>query len=119
MSALVGLRILVVEDEALVAIMVADILEAQGATVVGPAASIRKAETLIGDRALDLAVLDVNLGGQSIAPIATLLVKQGTPIVFATGYGERPSGPWTNAPAISKPFTEFDLLQAIRQALGT
>ena len=118
MSPLAGKRILVVEDEALLATMVAEILEGGGATIVGPAATLKKGLILAADGRIDVALLDVNLRGESIDPIATMLFSRGTAIVFATGYGERPAGPWTNAPMIGKPFTEADLLRAIGQALN-
>ena len=118
MSPLAGKRILIVEDEALLATMVAEILEGSGATIVGPAVSLKKGLMLAEAGCLDVAVLDVNLRGESIEAIATILFSRGTPIVFATGYGERPAGPWDNAPIIGKPFLEADLLRAIRQALS-
>jgi CheY-like chemotaxis protein len=117
MNLLAGKRILVVEDEALLATMVAEILEGGGATVVGPAATLKRGLILAEDGRIDVAVLDVNLRGERSDPIATMLFSRGTAIVFATGYGKRPAGPWTNAPMIGKPFTDADLLSAIRQAL--
>jgi CheY-like chemotaxis protein len=118
MSPLAGKRILVVEDEALLATMVADILECLGATIVGPAATLKKGLMLAEHGQIDVALLDVNLRGEGIDPVADMLFSRGTPIVFATGYGERPAGPWTNAPIIGKPFVEAELLRAIRQALS-
>ena len=117
MTSLAGKRILIVEDEALLATMVADILECGGATIVGPASTLKKGLILAERGQIDVALLNVNLRGESIDPIADMLFSRGTPIVFATGYGERPAGPWTRAPIIGKPFTDADLLRAIRQAL--
>ena len=119
MSDLAGKRILIVEDEALLAVMVADILEGQEAIFVGPAATVRKALILAEDGCIDIALLDVNLRGENIVPIAHLLYTRGTPIVFVTGYGKSPTGPWIDAPVIGKPFTEADLLGAIQQAFKT
>ncbi len=99
------------------ATMAAEILEDGGATIVGLATSLRKGLLLAQAGSIDLALLDVNLRGESIDPIARLLFSRGTPIVFATGYGERPAGPWLDAPIIGKPFTGSELLRAIRQAL--
>ena len=106
------------EDEALLAVMVAELLESAGATIVGPAATLQRARVLAESGNIDLALLDVNLRGEKIDPIAALLFARATPIVFVTGYGEAPAGPWTAAPVIGKPFAEAELLCAIRQALN-
>lgn len=87
-------RVLVVEDEPLVAMDVEQILRGFGCEVIGPAATLAAALQLAEAEAskLDAAVLDVNLGGQAAFPIADLLVKHGVPVVFATGYSELPGG---------------------------
>jgi CheY-like chemotaxis protein len=113
-----GRRILIVEDEALVAVTVVDILVSQGAIVLGPAPSIGNALALIETTAFDMAILDVNLRGESIEPVAHRLFEHGTPFVFATGYGRNPPGPWVGAPTLGKPFTEVELLRAVQQALS-
>jgi PAS domain S-box-containing protein len=95
-QALTGRRILLVEDEPLVAMDVDQALVALGCQVVGPAATLAEALRLAEEEAprLDAAVLDVNLGGQAAFPVADLLVRHGVPVVFATGYSEVPGG-WT------------------------
>jgi DNA-binding response OmpR family regulator len=117
MSTLAGKSILVVEDEALLAMMVAEFLENSGATVVGPAATLDKGLALARDGRIDVGLLDVNIRGERIDPIAAVLFSRGIPIVFTTGYGKRPPGPWLNAPIIDKPFAEETVLRAIKQAL--
>ncbi|NKE44041.1 PAS domain-containing protein [Roseomonas frigidaquae] len=89
-------RILVVEDEPLVAMDVEAILHGLGCEVVGPAATLAEALRLAEQEAghLDGAVLDVNLGGHAAFPVANLLVQRDVPVVFATGYSELPGG-WT------------------------
>jgi DNA-binding NtrC family response regulator len=87
-EALGGLRLLVVEDEFIIAIDLAQTLEDLGAEVVGPAGSVRDALDLVksqGDR-LDGAVLDVNLRDQQVFPVADALAERGVPFVFTTGY---------------------------------
>ncbi len=90
-GALFNRRVLVVEDEALIAMMLSDDLAEAGATVIGPAASVGTALQLIeqaaGDGGLDAAVLDLNLGGEMVKPVADHLAAHGVPFLFATGYG--------------------------------
>ena len=88
MNELVGKRVLVVEDEALVALMLHDMLVEIGAVVVGPAATIQQGLTLIEAEPMDAAVLDVNVQNERIDAVAEALHIRGIPIVFATGYGE-------------------------------
>jgi len=83
-----GLRLLLVEDEYLLALFLSEILESMGARVVGPVASVDDAIALI-DRTpdIDAAILDVNLGGELVFPVADALAHRQVPIVFASGYG--------------------------------
>jgi len=92
MSFLDGKRILVVEDEALIAAMVEDMLMELGATVVGPASSIAQALVLVNSDDFDAAVLDVNIRSEQVDPIADILMARNVPIVFATGYGASAHG---------------------------
>jgi CheY-like chemotaxis protein len=86
---LTGKRVLVLEDEPLIAMVLVDILEEAGCTVVGPAHDAEQAAKLIAESKIDVAVLDVNLGsGRTSAGIADFLKSAGTPFIFATGYGE-------------------------------
>ncbi len=88
-EALRGKRLLVVEDEYLIAVDLACLLEDRGVVVVGPAGSVGDALQLISrEGALDGAVLDVNLGRERAYPIADALRERGVPFVFATGYDE-------------------------------
>ena len=86
-SSLYGRRVLVVEDEMIVAWLLEDMLADFGCTIVGPAARIDQALAMIKAEALDAAVLDVNLNGQQSYPLADALVTRGVPFVFSTGYG--------------------------------
>ncbi len=117
-TALRGRRILVVEDEALVAtVMEIGLLDA-GAEVVGPAACVDEALGLIERTAcgggLSAAVLDVHLEGAAIWPVADRLADLGVPFVFATGYGVYcDRGAHTSAPVVAKPFDPDTLVAAI------
>ena len=83
-----GLRVLVAEDEALVSMLIEDMLADMGALVVGPAATFDEAMGLAGSETIDIALLDVNLAGKPVFPIADLLRERGIVFIFASGYGE-------------------------------
>ena len=87
-AALAGHRVLVVEDEALVAMELADILEHVGCTTIGPAATVAQALALLDGRRPDAALLDLNLNGESGARVAIALNDRGVPFVVVSGYGE-------------------------------
>ena len=114
-----GRRILVVEDDAMIAMMVEDMLMDLGCTVIGPAASLEAAIGLAsGDPAIDGALLDVNLNGASVFPLADDLRARGVPIVFCSGSGEgglrdvdKGSG------VLRKPYREGELADALTAAL--
>ena len=85
---LTGLRVLVVEDEMMVAMLMEDMLADLGCIVVGPISRLDEAMESVSELELDCAVLDVNLGDQSVFPLADLLLERGIPYAFATGYGD-------------------------------
>ena len=114
-STLNGLKVLVVEDEMLVSMLVEDMLADLGCTVVGPAAEIDEAMSLARSADIDLALLDVNLGGKPIFPVADALKARGVPFAFASGYGEAGlSEDHRGAAVLQKPFREADLARALR-----
>ena len=82
-----GKRILVVEDEMLIALLFEDILADFDCSVVGPALKISPALALAQTADIDAAILDVNLGGDSSFPVADILRQRGVPLIFASGYG--------------------------------
>ncbi|NBU28501.1 MAG: response regulator, partial [Caulobacteraceae bacterium] len=88
MSELTGLRVLVVEDELLVSMLVEDMLSDFGCKVVGPASDIDQALQLARDAGIDVAILDVNVSGRQSFPVADILKGRGLPFAFASGYGE-------------------------------
>ncbi|MFN3523430.1 MAG: response regulator [Phenylobacterium sp.] len=109
-----GLRVLVVEDEMMVSMLIEDMLGDLGCQVVGPASRIEDALELMNSAAIDCAVLDVNLGGQPIFPLADILRERGRPFAFATGYGDaglREADRGT--PVLQKPFREVDLARVL------
>jgi CheY-like chemotaxis protein len=84
-----GLKVLIAEDEYLISLMLQQMLEDLGCAVVGAAENLAGALSLASSGGADVAILDVNLGGQSIYPVADLLAAKRVPIIFATGYGQQ------------------------------
>lgn len=113
-----GARILVVEDEFMVAAMLSDTLQAMGCEVIGPAAEIAQALALLEQEAIDAAVLDVNIAGQMVFPVADALAARQLPFVFATAYGSAGVTDRHRERAIlDKPYHQRDLEHALRSAL--
>jgi CheY-like chemotaxis protein len=111
-----GLRVLVVEDEMMVSMLIEDMLSDMGCVVVGPAARLDKAIDLAKTAPIDCAVLDVNLGGQPIYPLADLLREMGRPFAFATGYGDAGVREVdVGTPVLQKPFREGDLARVLKE----
>jgi len=109
-----GLRVLVVEDEMMVSMLIEDMLSDMGCTVVGPASRLDEATELAEAGGIDCAVLDVNLGGQPIFPVADLLRERGCPFAFATGYGDAGLRDVDRGtPVLQKPFREGDLARVL------
>jgi CheY-like chemotaxis protein len=117
MSTLTGKRILIVEDEFIVAAMAQDMLTELGATVIGPANTIAMGLCLARTDTIDAAVLDVNMDGDRIDPVAEVLSARSIPIVFATGYGDGALGRAHEAPILDKPYTQEQLVNALARAL--
>lgn len=117
---LTGRRVLVVEDESLVAMLLETILEDMGCTPVGPAANIDEGLALATDgEPLDAALLDVNVAGRQVFPVAEALKARGVPFVFSTGYGEGGlPEEWRGQATIQKPFTEAAVRDALMKAMG-
>jgi len=112
-------RILVVEDEILVSVLIGSILDDLGCDMVGPAGSVAAALALARTEPLAGALLDVNVGGESIYPAADALAARGIPFVFITGYKRADlAPPHHDAPALEKPFDETMLATAVRTVFG-
>ena len=111
-------RILVVEDELMIRMLLEDMLGELGYTVAAEAARIEEALEAAKNADFDIAILDVNLNGQPISPVADALVARGMPFVFATGYGERGlPEPYRDRPTLKKPFRMDGLKQMLQTAL--
>ena len=111
-------RILVVEDELMIRMLLEDMLGELGYTVAAEAARVEEALDAAKNAEFDIAILDVNLNGQPVSPVADVLVARGTPFVFATGYGERGlPEPYRDRPTLKKPFQMEGLKQMLESAL--
>jgi PAS domain S-box-containing protein len=113
-----GSRVLIVEDAVLLALELETGLSEAGAEVVGPAYELAEAMALL-DQQIDVAVLDANLNGLSVIPVAEALAARGVPFVFATGYGDAggaPSG--FDAPIIRKPYDVTQVASAVADVLN-
>jgi CheY-like chemotaxis protein len=116
---LIGVRVLVVEDEAMVAMLIEDILLDLGCVVLGPAPSVDAALKLLDEGTVDAAVLDINLSGEMVFPVADALEGQGVPFVFSTGYGMAGlEGRHLDRPVLQKPYQPARLRAALMTALG-
>lgn len=116
-----GLSVFVVEDESLVLVNLEDMLDELGCTLVGPAMRLDQAEAMLEEAGdADLAVLDVNIGGRPVFPLAEKLRDKGVPLVLATGYGRDglPAEWQEGVTVLSKPYTFDDLAGALMQARG-
>jgi CheY-like chemotaxis protein len=116
-DALAGKRLLIVEDEFLIAFMLTEMLIDSRASVVGPARTKDQALMLAQSERLDGALLDVNLKGERSDAVAAELKQRGIPYVFVTGYGEAHDA-CTDAPVVCKPFTEDRLLLTLARTIA-
>lgn len=113
-----GLRVFVAEDEFHVLELIEHMLDALGCVVVDSASTAEAALERAGVTDAEVAVLDVNLRGQSIFPTAELLKERGIPILFSTGYGSAGiEFAWKASPVIQKPFATEQLEAALRHLL--
>lgn len=111
-AGLVGRRVLVVEDDALLAMTVELTLASEGCVVVGPASTLTDTIRLAAGDSIDVAILDVNLRGRSIFPVIEVLEERGIPYLFTTGYENLEAAP-ADAPILRKPFTREELVRAL------
>jgi len=112
-------RLLVVEDEYLIRMLLEDMLADLGYDVAAAVGSIAEASEVAANGDFSAAILDVNVDGREIYPVADILAKRGVPFVFVTGYGERSlPHPYNSRPALQKPFQVEQLKNAIAGLLA-
>ena len=120
MSRLSGRVVLIVEDELLVAMMLEDMLRDKGCAIVGPVDRVAPALKAAREESLDADVLDVNLAGEPVYPVAKALAERKVPFVFTTGY-ERDVLPaeYAHRPRLAKPFMPAQLIDELLALLRT
>lgn len=113
---LAGCRVLVVEDEVLIALEIQDMLQDFGCEVVGPVGKLETALELAGNEKVDAAILDVTIRGGKVFPVADILLARNIPFVLASGYGD-----WAlpeamrDQPRLTKPFSTAELEEHVKR----
>lgn len=116
---LAGRRVLVVEDEMMVLMLMEDILSDLGCESITVAADVKQAIALINAQMFDAAMLDVNLNGDKSFPIADALATKNVPFVFATGYGlDALSSNYRDRPLLAKPYSRKDVEEILTELLA-
>jgi DNA-binding response OmpR family regulator len=119
MNDFTGLKVLLIEDESIVAMMLEDMLLELGFELGGSAASLADACQIASSAAVDVALLDVNLDGEGVFPVAAILRDRGVPFVFSTGYGAGGlDEEFKSYPVVCKPFGMEELRGALSAALA-
>jgi CheY-like chemotaxis protein len=114
-----GLSVFLVEDEALIRMMIVEMLEELGHRVVAEAGSIDMAEPLARTSTFDLGIFDINVGGPIITPIAEIVAARGLPFVFVSGYGSEGRPPsFRDRPVLRKPFLIEHFAEMINAAVA-
>ncbi|HEX9932972.1 MAG TPA: response regulator [Allosphingosinicella sp.] len=111
-------RVLLVEDEPIIAMTAEDMLDALGCDVVASASTLEEALAASERGGFDVAMLDINLNGVTSLPVADRLKEAGTPFIFTTGYGAGVCGGHTDVPLVAKPYRIIDLQAALALATG-
>jgi CheY-like chemotaxis protein len=116
MNGFAGKRVLIVEDEPVVAMCLEDMLDDLGCVTIGPASRLAEGLALASEVALDAAILDINLGGERSTAIAEMLRSRAIPFAFASGYGAPPPG-FDDPPMIEKPYRQAQIAAMLHQLL--
>lgn len=120
-KSLEGRRILVIEDEGLIALLLTDALEEAGATVVGPCYTLAECLKVIESEDFDAAIVDVDLAGHDVFPAAEMIRQRNIPFLFHTAHGERAElqSRFADAPVCRKPTSMKDLLEVLSRISGS
>jgi CheY-like chemotaxis protein len=119
-GALEGVRVLLIEDEAIIAMTAEDMLEELGCEMAATASTLAEAAEAVEAGGYDIVLLDINLNGAESLPLAARLREMGRAFIFTTGYGTAGSGAgYDDVPLVTKPYQMGDLEAAIRRALGS
>jgi DNA-binding response OmpR family regulator len=111
------IRVLIVEDEAMIAFFIEDCLAALGHEIAGCASRVDAALRLAEAESYDLALLDINLASEEVYPVASAVKARRIPLLFLSGYGSRGlRGEWEGSPMLSKPFS-LEALARVTEAV--
>jgi DNA-binding response OmpR family regulator len=114
-----GLDVLLIEDETMVSFLIEEMLEQLGAAAVRHAARVDAGLSLVAAKLPSVAILDVNIAGETVFPIAERLRAAGVPFVFITGYGrDGLHDPWAACEVLQKPLTVQEFEQGLRRILS-
>jgi DNA-binding response OmpR family regulator len=113
------LRVLVVEDDCIIASSISDELIEFGFAVIGPADNLTDAIAMAASSFLDCALIDIALGGESALPVAQILMDRNIPFAFVTGETESAEGTFQDVPVLLKPFTVEELRLALERILSS
>lgn len=113
-----GLQVFIAEDESLIAMLLEDILDDLGFSIAASVPTLREALDQAAVVQADVAILDINLGGDPIFPVAEQLAARNIPFIFASGYGATTlPDEWRMRPTLPKPFTSEQVAQALQNAV--
>jgi CheY-like chemotaxis protein len=119
MTLFAGIKVLLVEDEGTVAMLIEEMLEELGCEVVASVPRLARAREVASTAQFDLAILDVNLAGERVFPVAEILRDRKIPFLFSTGYGASGvPGEFARYPVLHKPFSESELQLKIALTLN-
>lgn len=111
---LAGVRVLLIEDEMMVAMLIEEALQELGCKVVGPISRLENAALTLDAERFDCALLDINLRGEVVYPVAEQLTRLGVPFGFVTGYGTADlDASFANRPVLHKPFAVDELVAVL------
>ena len=113
-----GLRVLLVEDEPLLAWELELALAEAGATVVGPASTLKSGVALAQQNGIASAIIDFRLGSEEASPLAALLYERGIPFIIHTGHGTTGHSAWGSPPVVRKPASPDRVVMALVELLG-
>ena len=113
-----GTRVLIVEDEAIIAMTAEDMIEELGCVVANTASNLAEALAHVKAGGFDVAMLDINLNGTESTDVARLLIERASPFIFTTGYGSGgPAADFPGIPVVAKPYRAADLATAINKVI--
>ena len=118
-ATLQGQKILIVEDNALIAMSLEDILRDAGAEVIGPVATLEEAERTAAQALMTVAVLDIMLEAEEVWPVARILAARGIPFIFSSGHFEQETLPaeWAGRKILPKPARAQDIVKSLKHAI--